>query len=319
MYSLPLFNKAYIKYFQDFEKVIVAQGYTGGKENLPRKIREFLFFLETKNINDIKEVQTSDILDYYEYLIERPNMNYDGGLSGSAVSGQLRSVTNFFEYLIESKIIDRSPCALPRLPVKPVREIVPLTEEEIKQLYKVATDKMDRAILACGYGCGMRRLELSNLDIGDIVFAKKEIAVRKSKFYKSRSIPMAEGVIKDLKDYLANGRPRREMYGNPNTAFFLNRHGTRMVKKTFNQRFQKLVLLTGNKELIAKKPTIHQLRHSIATHMIDRGADVNYVRRFLGHTLLDTTVGIYAKRRKQKAKLYKLFRTHLSEHNIKSL
>ena len=81
-----------------------------------------------------------------------------------------------------------------------------------------------------------------------------------------------------------------------------------MDKKHFNIRFRSLVIQTGNKELMAKKPTLHLLRHSIATHMINRGADVNYVRRFLGHTSLNTTVGIYAKRRKQKAKLYELYR-----------
>jgi site-specific recombinase XerD len=319
MYCLPLYNKEYIKLLEDFEKVIVAQGYSGGKTNLPRTMREFLFFLETKRINNIKDVQTSDIIEYYEYLMSRPNMIRDGVLSGNAIRTMLRSVSYFFEHLVDSKVIESTPCSIPRLPPGPFKERIPLTEEEVKQLYKVATDKTDLAILACAYGCGMRRLELSSLDISDVVFGKKEVAVRKSKNYKSRSIPMAEGVIKDLKDYLAHGRPRREMHGQPTSAFFLNKNGSRMLKTSYNKRFWKLVLLTGNKELITKKPSIHSLRHSIATHMIDRGADVNYVRRFLGHTLLDTTVGIYAKRRKQKAKLYKLFRAHLEEHNIKSL
>ena len=92
-----------------------------------------------------------------------------------------------------------------------------------------------------------------------------------------------------------------------------------MGTESFNNRFHALVAKTNNKALIAKNPSIHQLRHSIATHMIDRGADPHYVRRFLGHSLLDTTVNVYAKRRQQKAKLYKLFKNHLNESNIKHL
>ncbi len=319
MYSLPLYNKEFIKLHQEFEKAIVAQNYSGGKENLPRRLREFLFFLETKKINDIREVQTSDILEFYEYLVHRPNMNYDGGLCGNSVRTHLRSVTCFFEYLVDSKTIEHSPCALPRLPAGPFREVVPLTKKEIELLYKVATDPLDRAILSCGYGCGMRRLEMSNLDITDFVFSKKMVAIRKSKFYKSGTIPLTDKIIKDIKEYLVNGRPRREMYGKPTNAFFLNRNGQRMCKTSFNDRFQALVVKTGNKELIAKKPTVHWLRHTIATHMIDNGADSGYVRSFLRHILLDTTVNVYAKRRRQKAKLYKLFQKHLAEHNINEL
>ncbi|MGP8214016.1 MAG: tyrosine-type recombinase/integrase [Bacteroidia bacterium] len=319
MYSLPLFNKDYIRMLEDFEKYIEAQSYSGGKTNMPRRTREFLFFLETRKINRITDVQTADIMEFYEYVIKRPNMTYGGVLSQSSVRTQLRSVSYFFDYLVDSKAIESTPCGIPRLPPSPMKQKHVLTEQEVQQLYKVATDKTDRAILACAYGCGMRRLELTNLNVSDVVFGKKEIAIRRSKFYKSRSIPMAEGVIKDLKDYLVHGRPRREMYGKPNDAFFLNKTGDRMMKTNYNKRFQNMVRLTGNKELMAKKPRMHILRHSIATHLLDRGADVQYVKKFLGHVQLDTTVGVYAKRRRQKARLYEMFRKHLEEHNVKDV
>ena len=319
MKCLPIYNKEYLKLLKDFERAVIAQGYSGGKDSLPRCLREFLFFLETKKINDIKEVKTSHILEFYEYLIQRPNMNYDGVLSNSGVRGILGSITHFFEYLVEAKVIESTPCALPRLPIVHFRNLQPLSEPEIDILYSAATDKMDRAILDCAYGCGMRRRELSNLNTDDFVFSKMEVAVRKSKNFKSRSIPLTAKIMTSLRDYLANDRPRREMYGRPSPAFFLNRSGKRMGTESFNNRFHALVAKTNDKALIAKNPSIHQLRHSITTHMIDRGADPHYVRRFLGHSLLDTTVNIYAKRRQQKAKLYKLFKNHLNESNIKHL
>lgn len=321
MYRLPLFNKEYIGFLESFEKAIIAQGYSGGRGNIPRLAREFLFFLEAKKIDNIKDVQTSDIIEYYEYLLERPNMNWNGGLSADSIRKHIRAARFLFEHLISLKVMDSTPCAIPRLPPLPVRERISLTEEEVQLLYKVCRDQMDRAILACAYGCGMRRSELANLNVTDVVFAEKQIAIRKSKSCKSRSVPMAEGVMKDLKEFLIHERPKRKMYGfgPPTNAFFLNRSGKRMADASLNVRFLQLVKLTGDKILQAKKPTIHILRHSIATQMLNRGADAKYVRSFLGHVLLDTTVGIYGKRRKLKTKLYKLFQKHLEGHNLKDL
>jgi integrase/recombinase XerD len=303
----------------DFSNMITAQGYSGGKDNLPRRTREFLFFLEANKINNIREVKTQHIIEYYEYLCKRPNMNYEGTLSNNAVRTMLRSVSLFFEFLVDSKVIEATPCGIPKLPVIPARDRTPLSEEEVQLLYKMAVNTMDRAILACGYGLGMRRMEMCLLNVSDVVFGKKEVAIRESKFYKSRSVPMAEGVIKDLKEYLVYGRPQLEMYGKPCDAFFLNRRGGRLLRATYNKRFKEIVISTDNKELIARKPTIHLLRHSISVHMINKGADADYVRRFLGHTHMETTLNVYSKQRKQRTKLYGLFKQHLQEHNIKGI
>jgi|GEM_PF-655052 integrase/recombinase XerD len=319
MLRLPLHNKEYIRMLDEFGDLIVAQGYSGGRNNLPLRTREFLFFLETRKINNIKDVKTSDIIDFYEYLCKRPNMNYEGTLSNNAVRTHMRGVSYFFEFLVNSKVIEATPCGIPRMPVIPARDRMPLSEQEVQQLYAAASNMMERAMLACAYGLGMRRMEMSLLNVNDVLFSHKEVAIRESKFYKSRSVPMAEGVIKDLKQYLMYSRPEREMYGRPCDAFFLNRNGERLLKTSYNKRFKELVLRTGNKELIARRPTIHLLRHSISVHMIDRGASADYVRSFLGHTYLETTLNVYSKKRKQRTKLYQLFKSHLEDNNIKAI
>ncbi|MGP8216915.1 MAG: tyrosine-type recombinase/integrase [Bacteroidia bacterium] len=318
MKSLPLHNPVFLEMLQGFEQAVVAQGYSGGRYGLPFRLREFLFFLETKKIEDIAQVRTADIIAYYEYLRKRPNMNREGGLSDTVIRSNLGCLRHFFKYLLNAKLIDTIPCSLPRFGFSHgAKERVPLTEAEIKMVYDAARDKTDRAILACAYGCGLRRGEAAALDLSDIVFSQNLIVVREGKNNKSRSVPMAKGVVNDLRDYIANERPGLLLYNRPTQALFLRRGGARMHDKWLNIRFKSMVKRTGNKELIAKNPSLHSLRHTIATHLVDRGATADFVRKFLGHAQLDTTMGVYAKRRKQKAKLYEVFRNHLEEHNIK--
>lgn len=308
MKSLTIHSAPYLEMLKSFEEVIVAQSFSGGKNGMPVRAREFLFFLETKKIYDINRIQTSDIIAFYEYLRKRPNVVHGGLLSGTQIQTIMYSAQYFLEHLVQKGIIPKIPCALPRFTRKQAEHHVPLTEAEIKLLYGAARNSLDKALLACAWGCGMRRGELSKLKIAEVQFGERVMNVRSSKNNKSRSVPIAEGLIKDLKEYLTEERPKREKPGKLSPYFFLGREGSYMVPDRFNTRFKELVKLTGNKELIAKRPSIHSLRASIAVHLVDRGAPALFVKNFLGHVNLDTSFGIYAARRKHRIKLSQWFR-----------
>jgi len=318
MKTLPLFNADYINLHRDFTTSAVAQGYSRGDSNVVvRSAREFLFFLEAKQISDIKDVKAKEIIAYYEYLKERPNIFRDKEtLSESYIRSQMTGIRYFFDYLVLSGRIISSPAHIPKFNFGKGEQRYVLTEEEIKLLYNSAVGKIETAILAIGYGCGLRREEMENLNVSDIILSKGLLNVRKGKGNKSRTVPMAEGVLAQVKDYLIYDRPSRIFYDEQdNPAFFINNRGVRMKGENIYNRLKKMVERTGNKELMSKHISTHCLRHSIATHMIDRGADIEFVRKFLGHVHLDTTV-VYSKRRKQRLKLYNMLSEHLMKNNM---
>jgi len=315
---LPISNPLYVEMLQEFEQVIIARAHSGGRGGHPRRAREFLFFLEQKKIEDINDLRTADVIAFYEYLKERPNLGREGNLSDSYVRAQMGTIRTFFDHLLETKRIENLPCSLPRFSYAPGKEKTPLTEEQIKLLYAACKDRTDRAVLSCAYGCGLRAAEAAALDVSDLVFGKGVIVVREGKNNKSRSVPMAQGVVKELKEYLLHERPNRLFYERPCPSLFLSVHGQRPEKQWYNKRFKAIVKRTGNKELMAMNPSIHVLRHSITVHMIDRGATAEFTRAFLGHALLDTTIGIYAKRRALKARLMEVIGHHRTPSDIKA-
>jgi integrase/recombinase XerD len=172
-----------------------------------------------------------------------------------------------------------------------------LTKAEVMELYSHTNSRLVKAILALAYGCGLRKREIRVLNTGDVLFHKGIVNVH-GKNNKSRTVPMSDRVIKDLKEYIVYERPKRINSNSPTEAFILNKHGERFVSCAINGHYLKnLAEATGNKEIIRKGVHLHALRHAIATHLVEEGAPIEFVKRFLGHSLLDTTV-LYCKKRK---------------------
>lgn len=304
MKHLPIYNIEFKNYLSDFKLFIEAKGYNRGKDcPFPTYIREFLFFLECKQITNIKSITANEIIIYHGYLRERPNQTRVGGLSDSMIKNHLFSLRLFFDFLMDIEIIDSSPARLPKFSLKKYVERNILTIEEIKELYNVCNSKQDRAILSLAYGCGLRRMELENLNLSDINLIKGFINIRDSKNHKNRTIPLADNIITDLKEYIILERSRYLSINNTNNAaFFINRIGLRKRGVDMNTQLKHLINKTNNPNIISKNISLHCLRHSIATHLLDNGASIEFLQYFLGHTNIDTS-HIYSKRRKLKLKL----------------
>lgn len=171
-----------------------------------------------------------------------------------------------------------------------------LTQEEIKQLFEATSyshsDRRfrlrDRAILTVLYSCGLRRNEAVHLDISDILFDKERVFVRKGKNYKERYVPINRRNAEILEDYIYEARP--EFYqANKTEALFINHHGTRMQGMSFANRLKAIVRATENKTIIDKQVTLHILRHSIATHLLQKEVPLESIKTFLGHSSLEST------------------------------
>jgi integrase/recombinase XerD len=307
MKHLSVYTFSYKQFLLDFEKMIQTKGYSGGKKiSYHTDVREFLFFIESKGITDIKKVTATDVISYYEYLGERPNQRREGGLSESTIKRKLYSLRLFFDFLIDTEILDASPARLPKFQFGKYKQRNILSIEEIKQLYGACVTKRDRALVSLAYGCGLRRSEIENLDTIDLQLSKGILAVRNGKNHKNRIIPLSNNVLRDFKEYILYERPsylKERFSAKKQTAFFLNRKGgARTTGELHADRLKKLIEATQSQTIIKKEITLHCLRHSIATHLLDNGATIEFVRDFLGHCDIDTA-HLYSKRRKMLLKI----------------
>jgi integrase/recombinase XerD len=181
-----------------------------------------------------------------------------------------------------------------------------LTEEEISELYK-ATETIpvklkhakprefyemlnlrDKAMLTIFYGCGLRRNEGYHLNVCDIRLESAVVHVRKGKGYKERFVPISKKGIEHITAYLYDARPVL-IRGNKEEAFFLNHHGKRLGGQMLMLCLQSLSRRTNNNELQQKEIGLHTLRHSIATHLLAHGMNLEKIKDFLGHSSLEST------------------------------
>lgn len=251
----------------------------------PIKAREFFGWLEQQQIKEIEHLNKQIISNYFDYLKTRQNKRKGGKLSRNYLRTHLTALRKLAKYLRES---GQSSFEVDiKLPGSPHNNITIFTREEIKDLYKACNSDVlgirDKAMLAVYYGCGLRRNEGVNLDINDILFDKHFVFVRKGKNYKERYVPMSTGVMEELQNYIDFARP--VLMKAPSKALFLTMRGTQLGSNGMAERLQ----ILKEKAEISKEVGLHALRHSIATHLLQSGMELDKIKRFLGHSSLEST------------------------------
>ena len=246
---------------------------------------ELLGWLEERGKLMLDQVERADMADYLTYLTTRPRQHGGGSLSSYTVAGYVFSIKLLFDYAERYGLRGGSPLTGLTLPDLPPPNRYVATAEEIEKLYRAAAeDSRMTAVLHLLYGCGLRRMEVERLNVGDVDHTAGLLYVRRGKGRKRRVIPLAETVAAGLKEYQKRERWRWVGAGS-GKAFLLNDRGGRMRGNTVGLRLQKLVA----KAKVNKQITPHVLRHSVATHLVAGGMDLERVRDFLGHEFLETT------------------------------
>jgi len=299
MKQLPLQNQSFIYIEKSFREWLDILGYAPSTVyNLPHHLREFLHFLENTGVSHINQIEPLHFKTFYDLLKRRSNKRRGGGLSSGYLNKYLQALQQFATYLRES-----GKLSLPLLKLnweeKESEEITYLTQEEIKELYKVtygynqgtyleALNYRDRAMLTVFYGCGLRRNEGYNLDLSDINFERQILHVRKGKNYKERFVPFNKTNLNYLQEYIYDWRPLL-IKDSKDGALFVNYRGNRMGAQSMVLRLKILLQRTDNIELQQKEIALHALRHSIATHLLENGMPLDKISRFLGHNSLEST------------------------------
>ncbi len=274
---------------ESFKKWLQTLGYAAstvyGSTNY---IKDFFFYLKEIGITEIEQIQPETIKNYYQYLQIRSNKRNTGSLSNNYIVSNINALKRFSKYL---QVTGKATLDIDlHLRTNPTRTKTILTPAEIKALYKACDNNYlgmrDRAILSIYYGCGLRRNEGINLDVKDILLKEKLVYVRTGKYYKERYVPITEAVKEDLEQYIYIAREKILTFKNIKTeALFLSIQVKRIHGNSLIVRLRQLLDKTG----IHKTIGLHNLRHSIATHLLQSGMTLEEVSSFLGHASLEST------------------------------
>lgn len=215
----------------------------------------------------------------------------DQGFSRRSVARKIASLRSFFKYLRRQKIIDGNP-ALALLTPK-LRKMLPefLNEQAVERLFSLPEPagpdgKRDTAILELLYSTGIRVSELIHLNVDDIEQREGLIKV-KGKGSKERVVPIGRKALDAIYEYLKTRKDVRTRTSRASGEFplFLAKHGERLYPQAVGRMVRKVI---GKISEIEKKSP-HVLRHTFATHLLNRGADLRAVKELLGHESLSTT------------------------------
>jgi integrase/recombinase XerD len=246
-----------------------------------RDLERFLKDIPADGSRQLANLTPPDITGYMKKL-------RDAGLSAASTARSLAAIKGFYRYLSGQNTVTSNPAETVESPK--LWKTIPQTlgVEEVDRLL-AAPDKStprglrDCAMLETMYATGLRVSELVSLEIKDINFEMGYLSVI-GKGSKKRSVPMGETALETIKEYRAQAR-QKLMGGKWCDALFVTRRGEAMSR----QSFWKIIKLYTLKAGITKDISPHSLRHSFATHLLDRGADLRSVQRMLGHSDISTT------------------------------
>jgi integrase/recombinase XerC len=230
---------------------------------------------------------------------------HEGGQSRATAARKLAAARTFLRYLRREGLIDGDPGLLIRTPKREVRMPAHLSESEMADLIAAPLDaplgRRDRAILELFYASGLRLSELVGLDLDDVNLSARMVRVW-GKGGKPRLVPCNSSArsailayLKDRELLVRNGPakggphggagPRVRGAGRGRDPLFVNYRGTRLTVRSVDRLVRRYVAATSTRVGISP----HALRHSFATHLLQRGADLRAIQELLGHARLSTT------------------------------
>jgi integrase/recombinase XerD len=245
-------------------------------------LAEYLAFLKSAGVLDPAQVTAGMVAEHQRALAVR-------GLSARSQARHLSAVRQFHRFLVRERLCETDPTGLAETPKLPRKLPVYLTLEEVDRLLEVcAADPSpagarDRAMIELLYATGLRVSELCKLPL-EAVNLEAEFLIARGKGSKERLVPVGRSAQGALRDYLDG--PREKLLGQKASRFvFVTPRGGAITRQTFFLRLRARAKLAG----ITKPLSPHKLRHSFATHLLARGADLRVVQQLLGHADLSTT------------------------------
>ncbi|MCA6072004.1 MAG: tyrosine recombinase XerC [Endomicrobium sp.] len=241
-----------------------------------RDISDLVLFLQKKKLK-FCDVGKYDIREFLEELNKKR-------LSKATLARKFATLRTFYKFLIINNIIKKNPIENMSGPKKDRKVPSFLTENEMQKLFNLSDIKLrDRAMIELLYSCGLRIEELMSLDLKNIDFISNIVTVT-GKGNKERIVPVGNQALNVIREYINERRAQNLPY-DIKSPVFLNEHLKRLDQRTARRILHRWFVKAG----LAKKVSPHTLRHTFATHILDRGCDLRSVQEMLGHKNLSTT------------------------------
>jgi integrase/recombinase XerD len=244
-------------------------------------LSQFAAFLDNQKINCVKEINESCLINYLGKLNKEKYMP-------TSIARKVSAIRNFIKFLSAEREIDKSPLIALATRRPPVRLPKTMEVEEVSRILNAPDISDDlglrnKAMLETLYATGLRVSELVNLKIAEVSL-KKGFLRCMGKGNKERAIPLGEIAIEYINIYI--DRARGHLAGDDRSEYlFLTKQGKPMSRVMFWKIVKKYAANVG----INREITPHTLRHSFATHLLERGADLRSVQEMLGHASIATT------------------------------
>jgi integrase/recombinase XerD len=250
----------------------------------------FIRWAEYINIKKLNQITREVIENYQHYIYDYKIKSSGKSLATRSKTERLKNVYLFFKYLTEKNYILYNPAEAMESPV--VYKHLPgsvLTDEEALKILSLPDISeplglRDRAMLEVLYSCGLRRKEVTNIKIDHLDLKEKTLFILDGKGKKDRLIPVGESALYFLSRYLKEVRDLLLQEGQ-NDYIFLSGQGKKLDDVYFGAIISNYVKKAG----INKTGSCLLFRHSMATRMLENGADIRYIQQMLGHTELKTT------------------------------
>lgn len=242
-------------------------------------LQQFLSFLQSTKIHSLNEVDRPLLRSFLGSLVEQ-------GYRRKSIARKIAALRSFFRYLKKSNHLRTNP-TLNLLAPRPQKTLpVYVDEEAIQNLLETmkeqdGTPHRDYALLELLYGTGIRVGELVSLNCDDVDLIDRSIKVM-GKGSKQRIVPLGRKAFEALKSFVAI---RRSEMGKDNPPLFVGQQGERISPRVVHRIVSRAISRIADIE----KKSPHVLRHSFATHMLNRGAELRAVKELLGHESLSTT------------------------------
>lgn len=225
-------------------------------------------FLQYFPDRDLKTINNDDVVKYVHQNIVKK------GLSFSYQNQLVNALKLFFREVVKSEIVidklqrPRREHKLPNV----------LSKEEVKAILEAPANTKHRTMLSLIYACGLRRSEILNLKPQDIDSKRHLLIIRNAKGRKDRVVPISDKLIEMLREYYKMYKPKNYLFeGRPK--------GAQYSPTSLQEVLKNAVMAAG----IKKSVTLHWLRHSYATHLLESGTDLRFIQELLGHKSSKTT------------------------------
>jgi site-specific recombinase XerD len=261
--QVPAMAQTYTLAMLDY---LMAQNYSAN--TIRNYVKSFNLFQR------INYYQNPDVLTEMQIVKHLAGMT-EKGLSASNLAMLVNALLYYYRTVLKR---DSFEIKLPR-PRKEHHLPAVLTMEECFRIFSYIDNPKHKLLLLIGYGAGLRLSEIATLKWADILFDEHKIHVKQTKGNKDRIVMLPYSIVEGLKDY-------RKLYPSDDWVFAGQYRGEALSARTVQQVMANAVTRAG----LEKKATVHTLRHSFATHLLESGTDIRYIQQLLGHSSIKTTM-----------------------------